>query len=107
MIDLSANIGSERVFQIYKKITKPASVLMSRETLDILATGDIFGTIDKMLEHDKEVLELLAILEEKSVEEYAKTMSLLTIPTTLAGILKNETLMSFLSSARAEKPEKL
>lgn len=106
MIDLSANIGSERVFQIYRKIVKPASVIMSKETLEIMSSGDFFGAIDKMLEHEADVMELLATLEEKTIEEYKNDMNLLTLPTALMEIMKNETLMSFLSSARAGKPEK-
>ena len=96
-----SDIKGEEALDVLADIIEPVAIIMADgEVSKIYKSGQPKIKLVKYIikEHKPQVIEILAILDRKDPKEYAKEMSLLTLPMKLLEILNDEDLMSVFQS---------
>lgn len=100
MLKLSEYKGEEAV-EILADILDPATeILADKEVEKIFGEKNYLKLAKYILkQHKASILELLAILERKDVEEYKKEVNIFTLPKTILELLNDKDLLQFFTYA--------
>jgi hypothetical protein len=94
-----SEIKGERAIEALADLIAPAREILGDAKLKELIKADKLGAVQYALKtYKKEVLEILAITEGMSVEEFKETCTVMSLPNKLLEILTDKELMGFLYS---------
>lgn len=104
---LSAFKGEEALDVLADLIDPAAKIMGDKEVEAIYNSGKTKLHLAKYIikNHKKEVLEILAALERQDPEEYAKNVTIVTLPLKLIELLNDEDLMLLFQSQGQTKNE--
>lgn len=113
-----SEIRGENAMDVLADILEPAGVIMSdKEVADgirniVKKTGERSNknrmkTVSMILrKYKREVIQILAATEQKSVDEYIKEVNVISLPLKLLEVFNDEELMSFFSPQEQTTSEK-
>jgi len=97
-----SDIKGERALDVLADLLEPIQEIMADDEAKKLFKGGSEGMIKAsrylLKNHKKEVIEIMAITELKSVEEYTEQMSVISLPIKLLEILNDPELQSLFTS---------
>ena len=99
----------EKALDILADLVEPAAKIMAdKEVVNCVRSGMPAVKLVKPIlkNHKREVIEIMAALEEEEPETYAKKVNLLTLPKQLLDILNDQELVSLFTS-HGQKTEEI
>lgn len=100
MRKLSEYKGDEALELLADLVDPAIEIMADADIAQMLKSGRYIGAVKPILKaHKQAVLQILALLNGKTVEEYKKEVNLFTIPKALLELLNDPDLMSLFTSA--------
>ena len=95
-----SEIKGEKALDVLADIMEPAIRIMSDKRIAVLAkSGEKIKAVKMAIKgHKKDVIELLASLEQKDPKEYMQEINVLTLPVKLLEILNDDALQNLFTS---------
>ena len=97
-----SDIKGEKALDVLADILEPIQTIMADETAKNLLKGGSAGAVKTcqylLKEHKKEVIEIMAITELTSVEEFTEKLSVITLPVKVLEILNDPELQTLFTS---------
>lgn len=98
----------EDALDVLADIIEPATAILNDEAIrKAWGSGSNVAACIKIAlkEHKKEILTIMAVLEQKPYDEFVETVNVLTLPVQLMQIMQDKELMSFFTGLQVTTAE--